>query len=207
MGHRGQVECSQVQGGAITDSCGMGAPVFGARQHTSGPENRPIQRLLPLQTRGAIRRRPRRHELASIRPALDGIVLMDALARSMQRQDSRHASMAFRRSQHRRLSRTPGERRRMRHEAAMLPIATTGPEAWKGMRNSWRRGRRRFGPRGYRGSNGGWVGISGLPWVGWPEIPGHPSRKRPMKRRPEYRGWPITVGQLPHPGTQRPATR
>ena len=30
------------QGGAITASCGMGAPVFGASQHTTGPENRPV---------------------------------------------------------------------------------------------------------------------------------------------------------------------
>ena len=60
-----------------------------------------------------------------------------------------------------------------------------GPGMGKGSSISSRRGRRRFGPQGYRGSNNGRVGFRGLSCVDWPLNPGHPSRKRPMKRRAE----------------------
>ena len=69
--------------------------------------------------------------------------------------------------------------------AALHPLAMTRPAVGNESAGSGRRGRRRIDPGLFSGSIVGWVGISGKSCVDLPEIPGHPSRKRPCLRRPE----------------------
>ena len=91
----------------------------------------------------------------------------------------------------------PWTRPREWQEAVLRLPAMIGPAEESKVSNSWRRGRRRIDPGLSSGSIVGWVGISGLPCVGWPEIPGHPSRKRPRLRRPEFDTFESSAGPCP----------